>query len=124
MIKLLDLLIKFFGRNNKSVVKALIKVVLSDTEFEIYHVKTHIEYLDENISRLEQAVLYKKAFKKANKEKDKTYYSEGVRVLLRPKETLENIEQILEEYLIAKNKALSILNNLNKEIKIIKKLKV
>ena len=58
------------------------------------------------------------------KEKTKAYYKEGIRLLLQTGETMENFEQVLEEYksaLIIRNKRIDDLYN---EIKIIKRLKV
>ena len=61
---------------------------------------------------------------KAKKEKDKNYYLEGMKVLLRDGETLENYMNIYNEYQNAYNARKAIIDNLYKEIKIIKKLKV
>lgn len=58
------------------------------------------------------------------KEKTKAYYKEGIRLLLQTGETMENFEQVLEEYksaLIIRNKRIDDLYN---EIKIIKRLKI
>ena len=58
------------------------------------------------------------------KENTKAYYKEGIRLLLQTGETMENFEQVLEEYksaLIIRNKRIDDLYN---EIKIIKRLKV
>ena len=60
----------------------------------------------------------------ATKEKTKVYYKEGIRLLLQSGESIENFEQVLEEYksaLILRNKPIDDLYN---EIRIIKKLKV
>ena len=60
----------------------------------------------------------------ATKEKTKVYYKEGIRLLLQSGESIENFEQVLEEYksaLILRNKRIDDLYN---EIRIIKKLKV
>ena len=61
---------------------------------------------------------------KSKKEKDKNYYLEGIKILLKPGETLENFSQIYEEYKKAYIARKAILDNLYSEIKIIKKLKV
>ena len=61
---------------------------------------------------------------KAKKEKDKNYYLEGMKVLLRDGETIENYMNIYNEYQGAYNARKAIIDNLYKEIKIIKKLKV
>ena len=67
---------------------------------------------------------YKEKIEKSNKEKTKSYYLEGIKLLLQDGETLENFQQILKEYreaLEVRNKRIDDLYN---EIKIIKKLKV
>ena len=61
---------------------------------------------------------------KIKKEKDKNYYLEGIKMLLKNNETLENYLSIYEEYKTAYEKRKAIIDNLYNEIKIIKKLKV
>ena len=61
---------------------------------------------------------------KAKNEKDKNYYAEGVKVLAKTGETIENLEGIYQEYVEAYNTRKAIIDNLYHEIKIIKKLKV
>ena len=60
----------------------------------------------------------------AKKEKDKSYYYEGIKMLLKNNETLENYLTIYEEYRKAYETRKTIIDNLYKEIKIIKKLKI
>ena len=61
---------------------------------------------------------------KSKKEKDKNYYLEGINLLLKENETLENLSLIFEEYKKAYETRKAIIDNLYNEIKIIKKLKV
>ena len=61
---------------------------------------------------------------KAKKEKDKNYYLEGIKLLLKNDETPENIVETYEEYKKAFETRKAIIENLYHEIKIIKKLKV
>ena len=58
------------------------------------------------------------------KEKDKNYYLEGMKMLLKNNETIDNYNLIFEEYKNAYEKRKAIIDNLYNEIKIIKKLKV
>ena len=60
----------------------------------------------------------------SKKEKDKNYYYEGIKVLLKNNETLENYLHIYDEYKKAYETRKAIIDNLYNEIKIIKKLKV
>ena len=81
-------------------------------------------YLKDQIKRLELMKRYYTKMTETTKEKTKAYYKEGIRLLLQTGETMENFEQVLEEYksaLIIRNKRIDDLYN---EIKIIKRLKV
>ena len=60
----------------------------------------------------------------AKREKDKNYYLEGIKILLKPEETLENYQEIHKEYQEAYETRKAMIDNLYHEIKIIKKLKV
>ena len=57
-------------------------------------------------------------------EKNKNYYLEGMKVLLKNDETPENFQSTYEEYQKAYETRKAIIENLYHEIKIIKKLKV
>lgn len=113
-----------YGKDNALIVKCLFKVVIDDIEYEIYLTQKYIENLLENIKRFEQIEKYKNKMETAKKEKDKNYYLEGMKMLLKPEETLETYKKLYEEYKQAYEKRKSIINELNKEIKIIKKLKI
>ncbi len=112
------------GKNNPKIVKKLIKVVIEDTEYEIYLTQSYINELEQEIKRFNQMDKYKIAMNNAIKEKDKNYYLEGLKILLKNNETLENYSSICEEYKKAYNTRKAIIDNLYNEIKIIKKLKV
>ena len=58
------------------------------------------------------------------REKQKEYYSEGIRLLLREGETHDNILQVLDEYKQAKVSRLESIAKLKNEKKIIKRLKI
>ena len=61
---------------------------------------------------------------KQSKEKDKTYFLEGIKMLLSQEETVDNFLSVLEEYKIAQKNKEDSIDKLNNEIKIIKKLKI
>ena len=67
---------------------------------------------------------YKNKMEKAKKDKEKNYYLEGIKILLEDGETIENLETLHNEYIEAYNTRKAIIDNLYKEIKVIKKLKV
>ena len=112
------------GKNNPKIVKKLLKVVIEDTEYEIFLTQSYVEELKSEIERLEQIDKYKIAMDKAKKEKDKNYYLEGMKQLLKTDETIDNYTNLYEEYKEAYNKRKAIIENLYNEIKIIKKLKI
>ena len=112
------------GKNNPKIVKKLLKVVIEDTEYEIFLTQSYVDELKSEIERLEQINKYKIAMDKAKKEKDKSYYLEGMKQLLKNDETIDNYTNLYEEYKEAYNKRKAIIENLYNEIKIIKKLKV
>lgn len=113
-----------YGKINPKIVKALFKVVIDDTEYEISCMIDYVEYLKEKINRLNLIKQYHTKMNAATKEKDKKYYQEGIRLLLEQGETLENYPEILEEYITAHATRKALLDKLYEEVKIIKKLKV
>lgn len=112
------------GKNNPIIVKTLFKVVIDDIEYEISCTQDYVDELKEEIKRFKQINSYKVAMEKAKKEKDKNYYLEGMKMLLKNNETLENYSSIYEEYLKAYETRKAIIENLYNEIKTIKKLKI
>ncbi len=112
------------GKNNPAIVRTLFKVVIDDIEYEISSIQSYVEDLAKELKRFEQIEKYKEKMDKAKKEKDKNYYYEGIKMLLKNNETIENYQSSYEEYKQAYETRKSIIDNLYKEIKIIKKLKV
>ncbi len=112
------------GKNNPVIVRTLFKVVIDDIEYEISSIQSYVDDLKNELKRFEQIEKYREKMEKAKKEKDKNYYLEGIKMLLKNNETLENYLSIYEEYKTAYEKRKAIIDNLYNEIKIIKKLKV
>lgn len=112
------------GRNNPAIVKKLLKVVIEDIEYEISLTQNYVDELSNELKRFDQINKYKEQMDKAKKDKDKNYYLEGIKMLLKNNETLENYATIYEEYKKAFEVRTNAINNLYNEIKIIKKLKV
>lgn len=113
-----------FGKDNALIVRKLFKVVIDDIEYEISCTQDYVEELYNNIKRFEQINKYKEKMQNSKKDKDKSYYLEGIKMLLKSNETLENYNVLYEEYKDAYKKRKAIIDNLYNEIKIIKKLKV
>lgn len=112
------------GKINAKALKALFKVVIDDTLYEISCVMEYIDFLDEQIKRLEKIEKYHLKSKNSKKEKDKEYYKEGMKMLFSQGENFNNYEQILDEYRKAIILRQDIKDKLWQEIKIIKKLRV
>ena len=112
------------GRDNPAIVRKLLKVVIDDIIYEISYTQNYVEELKDELKRFEQIYRYKEKMEKAKKEKDKNYYLEGMKLLFKNNENLENYNQIYEEYKNAYDTRKKIIDNLYNEIKIIKKLKV
>lgn len=112
------------GKNNPLIVRKLFKVVIEDIEYEIYLTQSYVSELNEELKRFKQIEKYKEAMDKAKKEKDKNYYLEGIKILFKKGETLENYSSIYQEYQKAYETRKAVIDNLYNEIKIIKKLRV
>lgn len=113
-----------YGKNNPIIVKTLFKVVIDDILYEISCTQGYVEELHEELKRFEQINRYKEKMENARKEKDKNYYFEGMKILMKNNETIENYMNIYEEYKNAYKTRKAMIDNLYNEIKIIKKLKV
>ena len=112
------------GKINGLILKKLFKVVIDDTLYEISCVMDYVEYLKEQIKRLELIQSYQRKADNSNKEKTKDYYHEGMTLLFQQGENMENYSQILEEYKTALKVRENVIDQLYNEIKIIKKLKI
>lgn len=112
------------GKINAKALKALFKVVIDDTLYEISCVMEYIDYLDKQITRLEKIEKWDLKSQKAKKEKEKEYYREGMRMLFAHGENFENYKQVLDEYRQAVIIRQDVKEKLYNEIKIIKKLRI
>jgi len=112
------------GKNNPKIVKCLFKVVIDDIEYEISCRQSYLDYLQDNLKRFDEIMQYHIAMENAKKDKDRNYYLEGIKLLLQPGETLENYLQVHEELKTSYEIRKAEIDNLYKEVKIIKKLKV
>ena len=112
------------GKINSKALRALFKVVIDDTLYEISCVMEYIGYLHEQIERLEKIEKYNIKANKAKRDKDKDYYHEGMRMLFAQGEDFDNFEQVLAEYRQAVITRQDVKERLRQEIKIIKKLKI
>lgn len=112
------------GKINPIVLRALFKVVIDDTYYEISGVMDYINHLEEQVKRLKTIQKYEEKMQKCKKEKDIDYYKEGMRLLFARGEDFNNYKQILSEYEQAIITRKEVMAELYEEIRIIKKLKV
>lgn len=112
------------GKNNKKVVKKLIKVVLDDIDYEISCTMDYIDYLSSEINRYKKIEGYIQKKKSAKKEADIAYYQEYINMLLKKDETEEKFDNLYQEIKEARSLKEKSLDELKNEIKTIKKLKV
>ena len=112
------------GKINKRVLKILFKVVIDDIQYEIACLYEYLDYLKDNIKRLELICSYAAKMNAAKTEKKKSYYKEGMRLLFQPDENFDNYLQVFEDYKNALNIRTDRIGKLRNEIKVIKKLEV
>lgn len=113
-----------FGKVNPKIVKALIKVIIDDTEYELYKLGLYVDYLKSEANRLEKIIEYENKMNKASNDSDKAYYAAVIKELLVSGETLENYKQVLKEYQIAYEVRKENMIKLGEELKQMKRLKV
>ncbi len=112
------------GKNNKTIVKKLLKVVIDDIEYEISCTDNYVKHLSKEIERYETIKNYLRKSNSTNNQKKKTYFEEYAKLYLAKDESLSDYEKLHEEALEAYKLRKNILNDLYEEIKIIKKLHV
>lgn len=112
------------GKINPTVLRALFKVVIDDTYYEISCVMDYINHLKEQVKRLQTIQKYDEKMQKCKKEKDINYYKEGMKLLFTQGENFDNYKQVLSEYEQAVINKEEQKTKLYEEIKIIKKLRV
>ena len=103
----LDLLNSYskLGKINPKVLKVLFKVVIDDTLYEISCTLEYVNYLKEQIKRLNKI------------------HREYMRLLFEQGENYENYKQVSKEYEVALSQKEALVERLKKEIEIIKSLK-
>ena len=112
------------GKNNIPATKALKKVVIDDTIYEISNDFKYLDFLKENIKRLKQIDKYYQKKKASRTKRYQNYYSEGMKMLFAEGETEENFEGILKQYIEALAKRNEHIDKLNLELKEIRRLKI
>jgi len=112
------------GKNNKKIVKKLLKVVITDIEYEISSYFDYVNYLKKEITRYKKIANLLEKKSKTKNENKKLYYDEYIKMYLQKGESIDEFEQLYKEIKNAYSLRKSELDDLYKEIKIIKKLSV
>lgn len=112
------------GKIDRKIVKALFKVVIDDTEYEIYCRQEYLKYLKQEIKRIESAYKYFRKMQAAVTNSKKEYYREYTVSYLKKNEKLELVPQILEDLKNAYNLKVEHVEKLYSEIRQIKRLVV
>ena len=112
------------GKVDKNIVKALIKVIIDDTEYEISARIEYLNYLKEEIKRLKEALNYYNKMVKASNPKKADYFRQGAKYMLHQNEDIDKIPETLEELKNAYKVKKAHIEKLYDEVKQIKKLRV
>ncbi len=111
-----------YGKISPRILNVLFKVVVDDTLYEISCVMEYISYLKSQIKRLNKINKYVEKLNHAKKQKDKDYYTDYINIFFESGETLENYNQVIEDYKTALKVKEDTVQKLRNEIVIIKRL--
>lgn len=113
-----------YAKIDPKILKALFKVIIDDTEYEISANIENLKYLKKEIKRLQKALVpYNKMIKSKDEENRKFYYQDA-KYYLRSNEIVENIPTEIEDLKKSYKDKVEHINRLYSEIKQIKKLKI
>lgn len=112
------------GKIDRKIVKALFRVVIDDTEYEIASRADYLDYLKGEIKRFEEASRYYEKMQAAITDSKKEYYRQGAQAFLRRNEDVDKIPETLEQLREAYKVRKAHIDKLYLEVKQIKKLVV
>ena len=112
------------GKDNVIVVRALKKVIIDDIEYEIFCTQEYTDYLKDTIERLRKAEKYYNKMEKAKSSDKHQYFYEYTKMYLEKDEDIKLIPTYIQEAQNSLEIRQGKIDNLYKEIKIIKKLKI
>ncbi len=112
------------GKIDKKILKALFKVVIDDTEYEISARADYLEFLKSEIKRLKEASKYYEKMQTSSHPEKQEYYRQGAKCLLHSNEEVDKIPLMLEELHKAYEVRSAHIDKLYKEVKQIKNLRV
>lgn len=110
------------GKMDPKIVRALLKIVKVDIEYEISCVYEYIDYLKKQIKRLENIKKWHEEMTQFSNQKDRDYYLSIIRQTFDTNENLDNYRTILDEYKNAYQIRKSKIDSLYTEIDRVKKI--
>lgn len=114
-----------FGKIDKKILKALFKVVIDDTEYEIAARADYLEYLESEIKRLKQSLGYYNKMMGCKEGSEKhEYYKAGVKMYLYSNEDPYKVEEMIAELKESLKIRQAHIEKLYMEVKEIKKLSI
>lgn len=112
------------GKIDKKILKALFKVVIDDTEYEIVARMDYLKFLKGEIKRIGDAQKYYTRMTAALTEEKREYYKWEIKCYLKPQEDPEKIPQMHAEFIEAYKMRKDHLDKLYDELKQLKRLRV
>ena len=113
-----------YGQVNPIVVRALLEVVEEDAEHEISCIESYVDYIKNQINRLNKVDEYLQGYNEATSNRDKKDFKELIDYYLKSGETLQNYKQIIKEYEHAYVVRNENINKLKNEIEKIRNIEV
>lgn len=112
------------GKVDKDVVKALFKVIIDDTEYEIMARSNYINFVEDEIKRITEAQRYYYKMEAALTANRREYYKAEIKCFLKPHEEPEKIPEMLEEFKHTHKARQEHILKLHHEVKQIKRLTI
>ncbi len=112
------------GKIDKKILKALFKVVIDDTEYEIVARTDYLKFLKSEIKRIGDAQKYYDRMMAALTEDKKEYYRWEIKCYLKPQEEPDKIPQMHAEFIEAYKMRKEHLDRLYDELRQLKRLHV
>ena len=119
-----NLKVQNLGKINPKILKALFKVVIDDTEYEIVSKSDYLEFLKGEIKRLNGAMKYYNKMQNAITDEQREYHREEVRYFLKAQEVPEKLPQMLSEFEEAYKVRKANIDKLYEEVRQIRHLKI
>lgn len=112
------------GKIDKKVLKALFKVIIDDTEYEIVARNDYLKFLKQEIQRVSDAQKYYYKMEAALTPEKREYYKAEIKCYLKPQEDPEKLPQMLQEFEEAYKVRKAHIGKLHDEIRQIKRLSI